>query len=1348
MQLHSSRKEKRSEDTYRHLHNLKTLCLIVIMVATSINLNAQTGIWTDSATPWTTGSGTLYNPFKIQNASQLAFLAQQTNAGITFDGVYFQLTNNIDLDEHFWIPIGTDTTHSFKGNFNGAYHTITGLKLQNTTNLLGGLFGSVNNASINGITVTGNLSHSDNTSDFYLGGIAAHAVQSTFINCISNSTISNTINGSSRDAFAGGIVAYGRDCIITDCQNMSIINASSYRHTYTGGILGYSQGNSITRCANIGTIASVASSNVTPQAYHTYAGGICGYATHSTTCFTVYNTGSISANSTYYGYYSRFGYSYAGGICGLSNNSLDLSYCYNTGSINSDSDSSYAGGISGGYGSINNNYNAGTISSLARYRGGLVARGGTVTNSYYLSTCGSNTGGGAAYTESQMKSASFPATLNNPLNIFIGDPTTLLNQGYPIFGNMVYALSLDADPVLATSAVLNGVYSPDADSAGFEYMPYGSNTPLYIGAGDSNVMSELVDGLTDNTTYQYRVILWRNGVPSIGPYMYFTTLDCAIYSNSNNDIVEACDSLLWHGTKYTTNVTTPTFVCKNAVGCDSTTTLQLTIKHSSNNNEMQSACDSYTWHGTTYLLPGTATYTSTNSQGCDSNITLILTLNHSSHQVETINACDFFTWHGATYTNTTTTPTFTTTNAKGCDSVVNLNLTIRHTTYGIDSVVACNSYTWHGNTYTYSTTTPFHTLTSANAQGCDSIVSLHLTIGEATSSFNNVTACDSYYWHGANYTSNIVTMHNTTNAAGCDSTAYLNLIIKHSSDHYNTITQCDSYTWHGVTYTTSTSTPTHTLTNAQGCDSVEHLILTILPSSSHTEEINACDSYLWHGNTYTASVSDATYTTVNAHGCDSTVTLHLSLGHSTSSTESITACDSLLWNGTTYTASTTAPTFSLTNAQGCDSIVSLHLTLRHSTSYEYADTSCSTYHWHGNSYTHSVDNATYTTTNSQGCDSVVTLHLVINSNIEGYDTVSACDHYDWNGMHLTTPGADIIGHTFTAQGCDSTTHLHLTLRHSSNSNETISACDYYTWHGNTYAASTTTPTYTLTNSQGCDSTIHLLLTIHPSYHNTISLATCDSININGITYTNNVNGIQQNLVSQQGCDSIVTINLHIETSQHIDTLVYASNFYLWHHGIINQNGTYSDTLTAENGCDSIASITLTFIYGKPLPTLAYYKNKLLMVNHYPGGQYSRIDYDAYRWRRNGELIEGANKDFLHLDNYEKMYGTFVVEVPTDTTLTTWVPSNSVTFDEMRDEKQLQCTLSPNPAKQGQTVSILLNDANEAATATIYDMRGLSVATLQLQPGSNSFQAQLPKGAYMVVITTGNGHNAQQKLIIQ
>jgi len=71
---------------------------------------------------------------------------------------------------------------------------------------------------------------------------------------------------------------------------------------------------------------------------------------------------------------------------------------------------------------------------------------------------------------------------------------------------------------------------------------------------------------------------------------------------------------------------TYTYTTLNAAGCDSTATLNLTIRNSSTSTSTIDECNSYTWNGTTYTMSGTYTYTALNSAGCDSVVTLNLTI--------------------------------------------------------------------------------------------------------------------------------------------------------------------------------------------------------------------------------------------------------------------------------------------------------------------------------------------------------------------------------------------------------------------------------------------------------------------------------------------------------------------------------------------------------------------------------------------------------------------------------------------------------------------------------------------------------------------------------------------------
>ncbi len=461
--------------------------------------------------------------------------------------------------------------------------------------------------------------------------------------------------------------------------------------------------------------------------------------------------------------------------------------------------------------------------------------------------------------------------------------------------------------------------------------------------------------------------------------------------SEGTDVQTACDSYTWiDGNTYTASNNTATFTLTNAAGCDSIVTLDLTI-NSNTGTDVQTACDSYTWiDGNTYTASNnTATWTLTNIAGCDSIVTLDLTINNSNTGTDVQTACDSYTWiDGNTYTASNNTATWTLTNIAGCDSIVTLDLTINNSNTGTDVQTACDSYTWiDGNTYTASNNTATFTLT--NAAGCDSIVTLDLTINNSTTATDVVTSCENYYtWiNGVTYIANNNTAtYSVPNAVGCDSIITLDLTFLTAVTGTDVQTACGTYTWiDGNTYAASTNTPTYTIVGggANGCDSIVTLNLTILSESFGTDAITACDSYTWiDGNTYAASTNTPTYTIVGGgvNGCDSIVTLDLTINNSTTGTDVISACDTYTWiDGNTYAASNNTATWTLTNAAGCDSIVTLDLTINNSNAGTDVITACDSYTWiDGNTYTSSNNTATFTLTNVAGCDSIVTLNLTIN----------------------------------------------------------------------------------------------------------------------------------------------------------------------------------------------------------------------------------------------------------------------------------------------------------------------------------------------------------------------------------
>ena len=101
---------------------LASLFLVISLSGCDVDLKEDA--WDGSAAEaFADGDGTEKDPFVIEKASQLAFLAQEVNAGTAYEGQYFVLEKDIDLNGIEWTPIGTEKS-PFKGNFNGKIKSI------------------------------------------------------------------------------------------------------------------------------------------------------------------------------------------------------------------------------------------------------------------------------------------------------------------------------------------------------------------------------------------------------------------------------------------------------------------------------------------------------------------------------------------------------------------------------------------------------------------------------------------------------------------------------------------------------------------------------------------------------------------------------------------------------------------------------------------------------------------------------------------------------------------------------------------------------------------------------------------------------------------------------------------------------------------------------------------------------------------------------------------------------------------------------------------------------------------------------------------------------------------------
>jgi hypothetical protein len=162
----------------------------------------------------------------------------------------------------------------------------------------------------------------------------------------------------------------------------------------------------------------------------------------------------------------------------------------------------------------------------------------------------------------------------------------------------------------------------------------------------------------------------------------------------------------------------------------------------------------------------------------------------------------------------------------GCDSLVTLVLTVNPTYNVSDDRTVCEGelpYVWNGITFTEAGT---QTVTLQSTAGCDSVVTMTLSVNQSVTVLVEATACDSYEWNGQSYTASGDYTQTFTAANGCDSVVTLHLTINHAVSSEFTVETSDScYSWNGHLYCAS-GDYVQTLTAANGCDSVVTLHLT------------------------------------------------------------------------------------------------------------------------------------------------------------------------------------------------------------------------------------------------------------------------------------------------------------------------------------------------------------------------------------------------------------------------------------------------------------------------------------------------------------------------------------------
>ena len=227
-------------------------------------------------------------------------------------------------------------------------------------------------------------------------------------------------------------------------------------------------------------------------------------------------------------------------------------------------------------------------------------------------------------------------------------------------------------------------------------------------------------------------------------------------------------------------------------------------------------------------------------------------------------------------------------------------------------VNSCYNYTLNNNTYN---TTGTYYKTLQNISGCDSLITLHLTI-DGSNDTTTATSCYNYLWRGYILTNSGFYRDTLLSQLGCSSIFNLNLTIKNKSFSTINISLCEGQDYAGYTLQ-GTYTDTFAATN--GCDSIRTLNLTIIPKKISTVYQNICKGNSFLGYSLPGIYVD-TFSSVS--GCDSIRTLHLSINPVYSITINKNICEGQSFLGHFQSGTYTDKLYTV---NGCDSIVITNL---------------------------------------------------------------------------------------------------------------------------------------------------------------------------------------------------------------------------------------------------------------------------------------------------------------------------------------------------------------------------------------------------------------------------------------
>ncbi len=660
-----------------------------------------------------------------------------------------------------------------------------------------------------------------------------------------------------------------------------------------------------------------------------------------------------------------------------------------------------------------------------------------------------------------------------------------------------------------------------------------------------------------------------NGTPIVGGYSnYYWAIDNVVVSGnllpnsySWTSVPAGFTSSLQNPTTFNPIQTATYNVVVNNGFCSRTGNVAIVVNvsnpSSTNNLAICAASLPYSWNGLTFNAAGTQTAHIMTAGGCDSSATLNLTLKAASSSVTNLSICPSglpYTWNGLVF-NAAGTQIKHLTNSVGCDSAATLNLTVQtSSTSSVTTTTICESqlpYTWNGLIFTGSGR-QIKILT--NSFGCDSAATLNLVVSERPASVTagtpspTVCAGTAFNLTSSSVAPTILLNENFNGATngwikqnlstGGNFAAaawtlrpvgymFLGAILIQSNDA-SQFYMSDSYT-QGAGGTTNTFLQSPAF-NTVGY-SAASLTFYQVYSDKDANDFGRVQVSTDNGANWTTILSQPNFLGSYSSFALQTVSLNAYVNMPSVMVRfNYVALNGALWaldnvkvtgtplspiyswssvpagfsssvqnpTGVTATQSTVYKVIA-TNANGCSDFNTVAVAVKPLSTSSTGITICPAnlpYTWNGLTF-NAAGSQTAHLINSAGCDSAATLILTVKAASSSSANLSICPAglpYTWNGLTFNAAGTQ-TAHFVNSIGCDSAASLTLTLKAVSVSSTSITICQSalpYSWNELTFNAAGT-QTVHFVNSIGCDSAASLTLIVNPSPTNVTASASSVSV---------------------------------------------------------------------------------------------------------------------------------------------------------------------------------------------------------------------------------------------------------------